>query len=74
MSKNRRKRYFIVAPTLAGADAGDTLHQVCSTTSRKSFFEIYQYDLFEEVAAYGNLGGAVARCRRGGYHRPFVLA
>jgi len=35
------KRTFIVAPTEAGKDLGDTLHQVCQTEGKGCYFDIY---------------------------------
>jgi len=68
------KRTFIVAPTEAGKDLGDTLHQVCQTEGKGCYFDIYQADDYEVVDSFPSLDGAKAACRRLGCERPFVLA
>ena len=68
-----RARLFIVAPTQAGEGNGDVLHKVCQTLHRRSFLDVYQKELYEEMESFGSLKDAVECCRRMGAKRPFVL-
>jgi hypothetical protein len=70
-----KTRYFIVAPTDAGKELGDTLHVVCSTTSRRSFLDLYQAGDYEEEAGFTDVGSAKAHCVDNKLcQRPFVLS
>ena len=74
VSGKMKTRYFIVGPTEYGKANGDTLHAVCSTTSRRSFHDIYMNDWFVDEDSFGSLVEAVEFCKkRFGCKRPYVL-
>lgn len=68
-----KKRIFIVAPTEIGKSYGDTLHQICKTSSNKSLDNIYMEDLYEVVNQTDNKKDAIKIAKRMGCKKPSII-
>lgn len=69
LGKNMKKRYFIVRPIWEG----DNLWKVCSTTSKKSFLDVYQMDEYKEVKDFDNETDPVKYARSKGCKRAYII-
>jgi hypothetical protein len=67
------KRYFIVGPTEVGKAWGDTLWQLCSTTSRMSFADIYATDQYEVVDSRGDEKSIKRLAKQYGCDKPTII-
>lgn len=65
-----KQRIFIVGP----ANEGDPeWYQICTTSNKGKIFDIYQNDLYDEVASHGDLKSARETAKAMGSRRPVVL-
>lgn len=68
-----KKRYFIVSPTEAGVDVGDTLWQLCRTVSKGSIRDIYDRDDYDVVADGVTKGWVMQAANRRGSKNPKII-
>jgi len=66
-----KKRIFIVTPN--GENTDDHRHDICTTSSRMGFLDVYGADLYEVVGIRQSLKAAIRLAGKHGSKRPAVI-